>query len=87
MSPIEKGHSEFGQNSFWKNEASKPLFNDDSLYRKMEKERKHKIEMNKAIQEQRNSMMNSLVEAKPSPERSTKFLPPDYAEKIRAHED
>lgn len=30
--------------SFWKNDASRPLFDDDTLYRKLEKERQAKID-------------------------------------------
>ena len=30
--------------TFWKNDGSKPLFNDDSLYRKIDKERRLKEE-------------------------------------------
>ncbi len=43
-SRTESRNEKLDFDSFWKNDASKPLFNDDSLYRKIDKERRLKEE-------------------------------------------
>lgn len=47
--------------SFWKNDASRPLFDDDTLYRKLEKERQAKID---AFNEKKLITTNSNNEKK-----------------------